>query len=59
VVSEKLNYTKLYEHYTKLMNQNIDDMNDDMRRLYMLHVKNLAKPLKRDDHGNKEDKLDK
>lgn len=41
------------------MNQNIDDMNDDMRRLYMLHVKNLAKPLKRDDHGNKEDKLDK
>jgi hypothetical protein len=44
----------MYDSFTKLMDQNIDIMNEDMRRIHLLVVKRLAKQLKLCDYGNNE-----
>lgn len=38
---------------------NIDNMNEDMRRIHMLAVKWLSKELKLDERGNEESEADK
>lgn len=53
--NKKLNYANLYEQFTKLMDQNTNHMNNDMRRLHMLIVKKFAKQLEIDSQGNEEE----
>jgi flagellin-specific chaperone FliS len=53
-----LNYANLYELFTNLMDQNINDINDNLRRLYMFVIKQLVNQLKVDDKENKEDNED-
>jgi hypothetical protein len=40
------------------MDQNINDINDNLRRLYMFVIKQLVNQLKVDDKENKEDNED-
>jgi RNA polymerase-interacting CarD/CdnL/TRCF family regulator len=44
-VNEKINQSKLYEHFTKLLDQNIAKMDDDIKRTHRL-IKKLTKQLK-------------
>lgn len=43
------------KQFTYLIDQNIDNINNDMRRLHMLGVKQSTKQLKIDDKENKEE----
>jgi hypothetical protein len=43
--SKKLNYVKLYDSCTKLIDQNTDNVPEDMRMIHIATVKRLAKQL--------------
>jgi hypothetical protein len=38
--SKNINQLKLYEYFTKLLDQSTTDMDDDIERVYRLFVKN-------------------